>query len=139
MAFPKEVGFGTDDKGKPLVLDAKKSLAQLIFNMFMLDPGTYPSQPEKGIGIRRWIYKTEDEMNLDELKRLIFSNCSDLINHLELDDVRVTFVEHQGQGILLIMIPLKIDDEALLIGFNGNDKNEIQYRFQVESMKLNTQ
>lgn len=136
MAFPKEVGFGSDDMGRPKVLSQNASIAQIIYNIFLMEPGTYPSQPEKGIGIRRWLYKTEDEIDSTELKKRIFENCSDLISFLEFDDVEVIFTDIEGQGVLIVILPLKVTNESMLLAFSKGEENNVYFKFQVEALTI---
>lgn len=138
MAFLKEVAFGVDDFNKPKLLTPQESLAQILYNIFVMEEGTYPSLPHIGIGIRRYLYKYREDINITELKQKIFVNCTDLLPFVEFDDIDIIVTNYQNQGIMMIMIPLKITDETMLLAFSTDDKNEILFRFQVESIKLNT-
>lgn len=137
MAGLKEVAFGVDDFQREIVLSPEESLKQILFNMFVMRPGQLPSQPRKGIDIRSYLYKTEDEIDTNELKQKILFNCSDLLTYLTLDDIVINVFDWQGQGVLFILLPLKRDnDEAILMTFQGDDKDNILFNFKVESMKI---
>lgn len=136
MSFPKEVAFGVDEFNNPKVLSSKDSLVQVLYNIFVMEPHTMPSQPEKGIGIRRYLYKYREDIDTTELKKKIFVNCTDLLPFIEFDDIDVIITDYQGQGIMLIVIPLKITDESLLLAFSIDEKNQILFKFQVETLKV---
>lgn len=137
MAAIREVAFGVDEFQKEKILSPQESLQQILYNIFVMRPGQLPSQPDKGINIRSYLYRLEDDIDTNDLKQKIFRNCSDLLTYLTLDDIVVNVMDWQGQGILLIILPIKLDDdEAIILTFNLDDKDNIVFQFKVESMKI---
>lgn len=137
MGSIREVGFGLDDMQNPKVLSEKDSLKQIMYNIFVSRPGTYPSQPNLGINIRDYLYRFEDDIDTEGLKAKIFMNCVDLFKIINKDDIVITTVNYKGVGMLLIAIPFMLESkQSLLLSFGLNGDNNILYGFKVEAMKL---
>lgn len=132
-----ELDFGVDSFQKPKVLSMKDSVAQIILNLFMMRPGTMPSLPDVGIDIRSYLYRLEEDINVEELKKKIFEQCSEVLSFISLGDVQVLVVPHQNQSILLIILPITgmgdEEDEALLMGFSQDENNQLLFNYQFEN------
>lgn len=64
-ASKKELLLGIDVFNKPAELIGKNAWSQLILNLLFLEPGTYPSMPEMGIGIKSYDYEYMDDVIID--------------------------------------------------------------------------
>ncbi len=135
----REVDFGVDNFQKPKVLSIKDSIAQLIMNMFLMRPGNMPSLPNVGVDIRKYLYKTENQLDLSELKKKIFDDCSQLLSFVSIGDIQTVIIQHEGQDLLLIHIPLiGLDDgdESLIMGFQQEQNGSLRIKYQFESDSL---
>lgn len=68
MAFGRE--YALDISGKTYA-DDKLAVAQIIQNLCLIEPGTYPSDPELGIGIEDEQFELVDNAYLNSLKSKI--------------------------------------------------------------------
>lgn len=59
----KEVSFGINKYHKPLLLNRRDSIVQVIMNALFLKPGNLPNLPKIGVDIDQYIYKSEDELS----------------------------------------------------------------------------
>jgi hypothetical protein len=101
----------------------------------MMRPGSMPSLPHIGIDIRSYMYKMEDNLDADELKQKIFTQCSDLLSFVSIGDIQVFVAPHEGQSIMIVIIPVSgVDDQdaALLMGFKQDQNNELLFNYKFE-------
>lgn len=81
-----EIGFDLDDFNKPICYSGKEAWIHQLLQLCMMDPGTIPSNPTIGIGMKRYDYLLEDDRNklASEINRQVpiffpdmpFVNCS---------------------------------------------------------------
>ena len=63
MGAYREYTLSTNSFKKPRVLTGKPAVATLLVRLILLEPGTYQSSPEMGIGIvSRYRYGNEDDI-----------------------------------------------------------------------------
>ena len=130
-----EIDFGLDNFGKQKLLSQSETIAQLILNILLMRPGQMPSMPHIGIDIRKYLYKFEEDIDSEALKREINYQCSILIPYLDLSGLKLMVVDYHGEGVLMIIIPISItgSEETLLIGFKKDNANgEIVFNYQFE-------
>lgn len=135
MSFKFEVDFGFDNFQQPKVLNPKDSIAQVILNLFTMRPGSMPSMPHIGLNIREYLYKLEGEVDVDELKNKIYSQCSELLSFVPIGELQVFFTPYQGTDILVIILPihgLDENDDVLLMGFQKSDDSDMLFTYQFE-------
>jgi hypothetical protein len=140
LAFPYELDFGLDNFQKPKILNAKDSVAQIILNLFMMRPGSMPSMPHIGIDISSYLYMLEGDIDLEDLKTKIFSQCTDLLAFLSLGDIKIFFAPYNGQSVLVVALPIQgLDekqDEVLLLGFTKDQNNGLLFNYQFEQGQI---
>lgn len=139
MGFKYEVDFGVNNFQQPKVLNAKDSIAQIILNLFMMRPGSMPSLPDIGINIGSYLYMLEGDVDLEEIKTKIFSQCTDLLSFLSIGDIKIFFAPYQGQSMLVVVLPIQgLDDEEqmLLMGFTKDQNNELLFNYQFEQGQI---
>lgn len=138
MVAIKEVGFGPNAFNEPTEFNAIESLGQIIYNIFVMKPGTLPSLPNVGIDIRKYLYKLVDTNDYDSLRQAIFDSCSGLLTFMRVGDVIIKEMEIKGTFTLVIIINAKIDQEsyALLSALRKGDGNDVLYSFRAESLKV---
>lgn len=139
MGFKYEVDFGVNNFQQPKVLNAKDSIAQIILNLFMMRPGSMPSLPDIGINIGSYLYMLEGDVDLEEIKTKIFSQCTDLLSFLSIGDIKIFFAPYQGQSMLVVVLPIQgLDDEEqmLLMGFTKDQNNGLLFNYQFEQGQI---
>lgn len=137
MAVPlKEVGFGLDTLGRPLVYTSVESLSQIFYNVFMMVPGTLPSLPRVGINIKKYLYNMEGQINTEELRDSVFYSCEKLLSFIQVSDVNIQEVEQTNGTTLVVLVTCTIDDEqfALISALRKGSDGDVAYAFKSQSM-----
>ncbi len=135
--FKKEMDFAIDNFGKQKYLTSIESIGNIILNLFFMRPGTMPSMPELGININSYIYNLTDEVDVDEIKNKLQSQCSELLPYLILGEIRVFIQEIKGQDVLMVVLQLEIDKsdpDTLIYGF-AKDKRTGETLYNVQNFK----
>lgn len=135
MSGIKEVGFGNDGFGNPLVLSEADSISQVVSNIFTAKPGNFPSNPRLGIDIAtKLMYMSDSDMEMSELQSEIEGQLATVIPRDMFGDILCEYASHNGQPLFLVKIPLVNDSgdnngEEIVAGFtfnNQKDKDLIQ-------------
>jgi hypothetical protein len=130
--FKKEVDYGIDNFQQQKVLTSNESLVQVILNLFFMKPGNLPNLPYIGININSYLYKLEDQLDADELKKKIFDQCSELISYINIGEIKIFISEYKNQSILLIYLPV-LGSSALLLGFTKTTSGEVLFNYDYEN------
>lgn len=140
----KEVGFGSDNFGKPKVLSDVDSISQVILNILLSKPGNYPSLPHIGIDIKSYLYKLEEEIDVLDLRSKIYSQCQELLSMVVSDDIKFYINrDDDGKPILILYIPVTVDTEPLstdqegiMFAFSNNNDNQegMSYIFKYQRL-----
>ena len=132
----KEVGFGVDNFGRPVVLSNKDSVIQIILNILMSRKGNIPGMPHLGIDIYQYLYSTPEEISGVQLKELIYAQCKDLLYLVASSDIRIFVTKSMGKDILIVYIPLIIpsdesDETGLMYSFSSDAAGTLSHNFQL--------
>lgn len=92
----------------PTQLTQVQAWAQLMTNLIFLQPGTYPSMPEMGVGIEEYQYDFLDEV-ITELSARIISQQQTYLPDLPLRAVTIEPYDYEGLRILLIHLTFYTD------------------------------
>ena len=130
--FKKELLFTLNDFQQQQVIDSNNSIAQIILNLFFMPKGSLPSLPHIGIDIKQYLYKLEDQVDVEGLKNEIYTQCPALLPFISMGDVKVFVAEYKGQGILMVAIPLLVDNSTILLGFTKNNSGDILFNYKIE-------
>lgn len=132
--FKKEMDFSLDNFGNQKYYTASESIGNAILNLFFMRPGCMPSMPHLGLNINKYLYNLEDEIDVNEIKNNLTSQCSELLPYLILGEVRVFLQTIKGQSVLMITIQVETDGteaETLIYGFSKSKTDgETLYNFQ---------
>jgi phage baseplate assembly protein W len=78
-----------------------EALAQTIQNMMIMETGTYPNQPELGVGIENYEFEFLDSTTLNSLKEKIDNNITKFIpTNITIDFDVDTIKNNTGKNIL---------------------------------------
>jgi len=132
--FEKEVDFNLNNFGEPQTYDSAESLAKVLLNLFLLKPGSLPSLPHVGINIQQYLYNLDDGIDVDGLKNKIYNQCPQLVPHIALGEVRVFITPYKNYSVLIVSVPIAIDDkkETILYGFGRDEKGNLLFNFQFQ-------
>lgn len=133
----KEVAFGDDEKGKAKQFTDIESLGQILYNIFVMRPGSLPSLPNVGIDIRQYMYRLEGSIDVDSLKGDIIKSCTELLTFIEVSDIEIQEVDYQNEKVLLIIMTVNLEDitHAMVSAFRTSN-NGLLYSFRAETIKV---
>lgn len=137
----REVGFDLDEYSEGRVLSETESLGQILYNIFVSSPGSNPSQPRRGIGINKYLYRLKGHIDETDLREKVFQNCFPLFQYLTPDDIRIIEEEIRGQTVIQVTIQVHVDGNTrlLMMAFGARaDRRNVYYRFHDEVMKGRT-
>ena len=111
----KEHVLSLNDFNMPKVFDASNSIYILIVRIILLEPGTFQSHPEMGIGIKsRYRYGTIDDAFLSTLKNDISKQLETYLPSLASTDIVLT-VNGNTLGIII-----DTEDGAYVLAYNSD-------------------
>lgn len=73
-AEKKELSLNVDSFGNPQKYSGKLAWANCIISLLLMNPGTFPSIPDMGVGLGRYTYETLDDIKnslVPEIERQI--------------------------------------------------------------------
>ena len=124
-----EPNFGLDDFGRAKYLNETEALANSILNLLFGKPGFFPSMPDLGINIQSILYSFWDEVNVDQLKAEIVTQCQSFSQYIKTGELDVIKTYNNSQPLLLIVLPTKILDgkQNLSVGITQDKNGNIAY------------
>lgn len=126
-----EPNFGLDDFGRAKYLNETEALANSILNLLFGKPGFFPSMPDLGINIQSILYSFWDEVNVDQLKGEIVTQCQSFSQYIKTGELDVIKTYNNSQPLLLIVLPTKILDgkQNLSVGITQDKNGNIAYNY----------
>ena len=132
--FKQEPILQGDDFNNPIYRQDLESLAQVIQNLIIIEKGTYPNQPDLGVGIANYMFELLDSTTLYAVQTDIEEQIEQFISHNNISiKVNVKIIENitttkaNTLGISITILDL-INDTT----------NEIDYVFagNIKSKKI---
>jgi len=80
MKFKKELFLDVNNFIKPVERDDVVALAQVIQNLLIYEKGTFPNQPNLGIGISNYLFEFGDDQGIMELESEINRQINNFID-----------------------------------------------------------
>lgn len=110
-----ELFLGMNNFNEPDYVKGKKAIAQLIYNLLFLVPGTYPSAPHMGIDIRSYLFDVLSDVLLEDLRELIRSQMELYIpdSNITISQVEKSLDTYSGKENLTLSFSM--------MGPTGND------------------
>ena len=114
----------------PTQLSEIKAWAQLMTNLIFLEPGTYPSMPEMGVGIESYQYDFMDEA-LEELNAKIITQQQAYLPDIPLQAVTLEPYDYGALRILLIRLTFYTDvgnaSAAIAVNTSPTSRNFLDF------------
>lgn len=135
----REITFELNNFREAKVLSYKDTVAQSIINLFFMRPGNIPSLPHVGLDITSYLYKLEDEIDEEEFKQKIYTQCSALSSYITIEEVQMAMIPYEGyDDVLLIILPVNItgEDELLVIGFAKDFGGQVLSNYQFQDREI---
>ena len=129
--MPIDPTFGTNDYNKPKMLTNLQTYVNNILVLLFGKPGFYPSIPSIGMDIAQYLYKYEDEINTDEIKAKLISQCRDFLPEARDGSLDIYKTTYKERVLLIFKLPSITDLPTcdVAIGVTTNDHGEMVYNF----------
>lgn len=140
MPLPRDVGIEKDNFQKSKIFNEKDSLVNYILNILLMRPGNMPGLPHIGVDIGKYVKNDmTNSLNVDVVKGLIISNCSDLLPYLSSDELYVGIIQdEEKKQYLAIKIPIMVNGnskeyEDVYYVFYRNMLNNLEFNFVIDN------
>lgn len=140
MPLPRDVGIEKDNFQKSKIFNEKDSLVNYILNILLMRPGNMPGLPHIGVDIGKYVKNDmTNSLNVDVVKGLIISNCSDLLPYLSSDELYVGIIQdEEKKQYLAIKIPIMVNGnskeyEDVYYVFYRNMLNNLEFNFVIDT------
>lgn len=123
MWFPNELTLNRSEFNRLDQRTDKISLAQTIQNLLIIKKGTYPNQPELGIGIEEYMFELASEDVIRDLEYAIDEQIKKFIpTNYNIEFEVDTDNQYSKKGLSVLSITFTIND-------NENDGSSFQLLF----------
>ena len=128
----KELQLSINSFDNPTELTGIKAWSQLILQLIFMQPGTYPSLPEMGVGIEDYQYDFMDDV-LSQLAADIIQQQRTYLSDIPLTAVTVEPRDVRGETIMLIMLTFDVErgEQTSVIAVNASPKSRHFLDFDV--------
>ena len=126
--YKKELSLSLNPFGRPREYSGRIAWAHLIMNLIMMEPGTYPSQPDMGVGLNRYSYQTVDTW-LSEVQNLIKYQINTYLPDIPLDNIKLLNHTHDEINYVIFQITFKdsVNDNRCVAVASEQKNNEIHF------------
>lgn len=138
MPSVSETDFAFDRYKKPVMLNKRESLVQVLLNALFMVPGNMPSIPDAGVDIRSYLYKFDTSIDSDQLMTKIKYTCGETIMGIALTGISLESTTLNGEQVLMILFDLIIDgeeDSLVLLLQQSGDVVKFNYSYMNETLK----
>lgn len=129
-----DVLMDVDDYNKPKVISTFEMCVNVILTLLKMKPGQYPSIPELGIDIEKYLHEYADDPDIpNEIKTKLYDQC----NRLMTIDITIdVFVEHDNDGTNALIVKVEGSDtltygeesSTVIIGITYDKLNRLYTR-----------
>jgi len=98
-----ELTLSTNAFNQPLEYSGKNAWTKLIIDLLLTEPGTYPSNPEIGIGLKNYDFNFIDSAVLELQEKLQYQTKT-FLPDLPITDLSVVNQAIDGKNYLFILI-----------------------------------
>ena len=99
-----DASFALDGFGRPRIRGEAELIKNAILFVLFSKPGQYPSLPNIGLDIQNRLYSFYNEINNNDLRDQIVSQCSALGTYFDKGTINVRKVMYRNQPSLMIHI-----------------------------------
>lgn len=150
MNYDTEYGLGYDTSfemnefGQPRIRSEIELIKDVVLYVLFSKPGQYPSLPHIGMDIQSLLYSFYDEIDEDDLKDQMITQCNALGVHFDQGTINFKKVKYRKQPSLLIHIegnenyPAGYMKDSVdtfnkyLIGITFDELNKMVYNISTE-------
>ena len=117
----QELFLDFDNFNQPKVKEGNMALAQLILNLLLTEPGTYPDTPELGINIASYQFEFLNSETITKIQNKITEQINLYIPSNNIDKVLVMKNNNRLTGKIELIIGfsvLNVNDQNLVVNSN---------------------
>ena len=96
--------FELNEFNEPKITSEIESVKNVILNILFAKPGQYPSLPQVGININKYLYEYYDDIDVVELQQKIIYQCKALGVYIDNGSISIRKAMYKGQPSLLIKV-----------------------------------
>jgi hypothetical protein len=123
--------YGLNNFKREKILSESETLVKNVMSILLGKPGFYPSLPSLGMNIGEKLYMFEDDVDTNEVKAALVSQCKDFMPYIQSGDIDVATSTYKGHLVLLFLLPVIIQEKkvSIALGITLNEKGQIMYQF----------
>lgn len=123
--------YSINDYNRPKMLTNLQTYVNNILVLLFGKPGFYPSIPSIGMDIFQYLYKFEDDINTEEIKSKLVSQCRDFLPEVTNGELDVYKTTYNGRVLLIFKLPniTDVPRRDVAIGVTTNELGEMVYNF----------
>lgn len=99
-----ETTFELNEFNQPRIRSELETVKDIVLFILFSKPGQYPSLPNIGLDIQGMLYGYYDELDVDDLKRKIISQCEALDTYFEKGCIQIKKTKYKNKPSLMIQI-----------------------------------
>ena len=129
--MPLNPTFSVNNYNKPKVLTELESYVNDVLMLLFGKPGFYPSIPTIGMDIKQYLYMFEDDINTEEIKTKLATQCNEFLPELSTGEFDVFKTVYNERSMLIFKLPIISDTNknSAALGITTNEKGELIYNF----------
>lgn len=129
--MPLNPTFSVNNYNKPKVLTELESYVNDVLMLLFGKPGFYPSIPTIGMDIKQYLYMFEDDINTEEIKTKLATQCNEFLPELSTGEFDVFKTVYNERSMLIFKLPIVSDTNknSAALGITTNEKGELIYNF----------
>lgn len=123
--------YGVNNFNRSKVLTETETKVSNMLMILFGKPGFYPSIPSLGMDINQYLYKFEDEINVEEIKSKLISQCRELQQDVDSESFDIYTTQLESRTVLIISLPtiIKEKETELSIGISTNENGAVIYNY----------
>ena len=129
-----DASFALDGFGKARIRSEAELIKNVVLFVLFAKPGQYPSLPNIGLDIQTLLYSFYDEINNNELRDKLISQCGALGTYFDRGNINIRKTIYRNKPSLMIHIDC---DESLPIGYNSVSSDSNKYQIGITFNELN--
>lgn len=99
-----DLTFGVNDFNEPKLSSEIETIKNVLLFVLFSRPGQYPSLPSIGMDIEQYLYSFYDDLDEDDLKSQIISQCELLGQYIDDHTIQIKKELYKGQPSLAINV-----------------------------------
>ena len=132
LIYKSEIFLDEDGLYNQVYRKNLNSIAQIIQDILLIEPGTYPNEPNLGVGIENYLFEQASSEVRQELNKKITKQIE---NYAPISGGKVDVIVESGgtfNKILYISVLISSDDDYNVVK-DLKSRTEIQYLFGLDN------